>query len=38
VQIDLLPLVDVVKDDPYMSSPTDPNLMAPEVLAAFRAG
>jgi Mg-chelatase subunit ChlI len=37
-QVDLLPLIDVVKDDAFMSSPTDPNLMAPEVLAKFRAG
>eukprot|EP00227_Mantoniella_beaufortii_P011204 CAMPEP_0197590560 /NCGR_PEP_ID=MMETSP1326-20131121/11479_1 /TAXON_ID=1155430 /ORGANISM="Genus nov. species nov., Strain RCC2288" /LENGTH=405 /DNA_ID=CAMNT_0043155665 /DNA_START=77 /DNA_END=1294 /DNA_ORIENTATION=- len=36
--VDLLPLIEVVKDDPFMSSPTDPNLMAPEVLAAYRAG
>merc|ERR1719253_1885039 len=36
--VDLLPLIDVVKDDPFMSSPTDPNLMSPDVLAAFRAG
>ena len=33
--VDLLPLIDVVKDDPFMSSPTDPNLMSPDVLAAF---
>ena len=37
-QVDLLPLVEVVKDDAYMSSPTDPNLMSPDVLAKFRAG
>jgi len=36
--VDLLPLVEVVKDDAYMSSPTDPNLMSPDVLAKFRAG
>lgn len=36
--VDLLPLIDVVKDDPFMSSPTDTNLMSPEVLAAYRAG
>jgi len=34
----LLPLIDVVKDDPFMSSPTDPNLMSPEVLEAYRKG
>jgi len=28
----------VVQDDPFMSSPTDPNLMSPDVLSAFRAG
>ena len=38
VQVDLLPLIDVVKDDAFMSSPTDPNLMSPEVLATYRAG
>lgn len=37
-QVDLLPLIDVVKDDAFMSSPTDPNLMSPEVLATYRAG
>lgn len=36
--VDLLPLIDVVKDDAFMSSPTDPNLMSPEVLATYRAG
>jgi magnesium chelatase subunit I len=36
--VDLLPLIDVVKDDAFMSSPTDPNLMSPDVLAAYRAG
>ena len=34
---DLLPYIEVVADDPYMSSPTDPNLMSPDVLAAYRA-
>jgi len=34
---DLLPFIEVVKDDPFMSSPTDPNLMSPDVLAAYRA-
>ena len=33
--VDLLPLIDIVKDDAFMSSPTDPNLMAPEVLAKY---
>jgi magnesium chelatase subunit I len=36
--VDLLPYIEVVQDDPFMSSPTDPNLMSPDVLAAFRAG
>ncbi len=36
--VDLLPLIDVVKDDAFMSSPTDPNLMSPEVLEAYKAG
>merc|ERR1719199_1248983 len=36
--VDLLPLIDVVKDDPFMSSPTDPNLMSPDVLKLFREG
>jgi len=36
--VDLLPYIDVVVDDPFMSSPTDTNLMSPEVLEAFRRG
>jgi magnesium chelatase subunit I len=36
--VDLLPLIDIVKDDAFMSSPTDPNLMAPEVLARYKRG
>lgn len=36
--VDLLPLIDVVKDDPFMSSPTDPNLMSPDILKLFREG
>ena len=36
--VDLLPYIDIVKDDPFMSSPTDPNLMSPDVLSDFRAG
>ena len=31
-------MIDIVKDDAFMSSPTDPNLMSPEVLAKYRAG
>ena len=34
---DLLPYIEIVKDDPFMSSPTDPNLMSPDVLSAYRA-
>jgi len=34
---DLLPYIEIVKDDAFMSSPTDPNLMSPDVLAAYRA-
>ena len=37
-QVDLLPLIDVLKDDPFMSSPTDPNLMSPDILKLFREG
>ena len=36
--VDLLPLIDIVKDDAFMSSPSDPNLMSPEVLAKYKAG
>jgi magnesium chelatase subunit I len=34
---DLLPYIEIVKDDPFMSSPSDPNLMSPDVLASYRA-
>ena len=34
---DLLPYIEVVQGDPFMSSPTDPNLMSPDVLATYRA-
>ncbi|KFM23811.1 Magnesium-chelatase subunit ChlI [Auxenochlorella protothecoides] len=36
--VDVLPEIQVVKDDPFNSSPTDPGLMGPEPLAALRAG
>ena len=34
---DLFPYIEVVQGDPFMSSPTDPNLMSPDVLATYRA-
>ncbi|MBC8161759.1 MAG: ATP-binding protein [Roseiflexaceae bacterium] len=34
----LLPPIDVVADDPYNSSPTNPALMSPEVRARYQAG
>lgn len=36
--VDLLPLIDVVRDDPFNSSPTDPKLMGPEALNRFLGG
>jgi Mg-chelatase subunit ChlI len=36
--VDLLPDIDVVVDDPFNSSPTDPKLMGPDALQRFRAG
>lgn len=36
--VELLPLIDVVKDDPFNSSPTEPKLMGPDALARFAAG
>ena len=35
---DLLPEIPVVLNDPFNSSPEDPELMGPEVLAKFRTG
>ena len=35
---DLLPEIDVVEGDAFNSSPTDPQLMGPEALEAFKAG
>ena len=34
--VDLLPDIDVVPDDPFNSSPTDPNLMGPVALQSFK--
>ena len=34
----LLPEIDVVVDDPFNSSPTDPKYMGPDALQRFRAG
>jgi Mg-chelatase subunit ChlI len=34
----LLPEIDVVENDPFNSSPTDPKMMGPDALARFRAG
>jgi len=36
--VDLLPMIDVVVDDPFNSSPTDPKLMGPYALERVRAG
>lgn len=36
--VDLLPDINVVADDVFNSSPTDPALMGPEVLRKFRNG
>lgn len=36
--VDLLPLIDVVREDAFNSSPTDPKLMGPEALSRFLAG
>lgn len=36
--VDLLPMIDVVPEDPFNSSPTDPKLMGPEVLKRAKAG
>ena len=35
---DLLPDIDVVKGDPFNSSPTNPELMGPDVFTAYKAG
>ena len=36
--VDLLPEIDVVPDDPFNSSPTDPSLMGPGALQMYRTG
>eukprot|EP00873_Tetraselmis_striata_P033440 jgi/Tetstr1/453704/TSEL_040660.t1 len=36
--VELLPEMDAVPDDPFNSSPTDPSLMGPECLEAYKAG
>lgn len=36
--VDLLPEIEVVEDDPFNSSPTDPKLMGPGALERFKAG
>lgn len=36
--VDLLPEIEVVSDDAFNSSPTDPGLMGPEALKMFRDG
>lgn len=36
--IELLPEIDLVEDDPFNSSPSDPALMGPQVLQRFQSG
>ena len=36
--VDLLPMIDVVPEDPFNSSPTDPKLMGPEALQVGEGG
>lgn len=36
--VDLLPNIEVVENDPFNSSPTDPKYMGPDVLQRFRKG
>lgn len=36
--VDLLPMIDIVADDPFNSSPTDPKLMGPDALQRHLAG
>jgi Mg-chelatase subunit ChlI len=36
--VDLLPEIEVVKDDAFNSHPTDPQLMGPDALERFKAG
>ena len=36
--VDLLPQIEVVADDPFNSSPSDPKVMGPEALERFNSG
>lgn len=36
--VEMLPKIDVVAEDAFNSSPTDPNLMGPDALLRFRDG
>ena len=36
--VELLPKIDVVTDDSFNSSPTDPQLMGPEAYLKYEAG
>ena len=36
--VDLLPMINVVENDPFNSDPNDSNLMGPDVLQRFRKG
>ena len=36
--VDLLPEIDIVADDSFNSSPSDPKLMGPEALERFNRG
>ena len=36
--VDLLPQIEVVADDPFNSSPSDPKVMGPEALERFNRG
>lgn len=36
--VDLLPEIDIVAEDSFNSSPTDPKLMGPEALERFNRG
>lgn len=36
--VDVLPEIEVVEDDPFNSSPTDPKMMGPEALRRHQAG
>ena len=36
--VEMLPSIEVVPDDAFNSSPSDPKLMGPDALQRFRAG